>query len=111
MLTDPDDAVSGILSFLGVELRPDILARAISAARFDRMRDKERDSGIPGHDYDRTDTQSMRMRSGKAGTFGQWLEDDQANLIVERCRRDLSAEAKALIAITHPDFQSFREGR
>ena len=111
MLTDPDDAVTGILSFLGVELRPDILARAISAARFDRMREKERDGGIPGHDYDRTDTQSMRMRSGKAGTFGQWLEDDQANLIVERCRRDLSAEAKALIAITHPDFQSFRESR
>ncbi|NIJ15904.1 sulfotransferase domain-containing protein [Sphingobium vermicomposti] len=111
MLANPEQVVTGILTFLGEEPRPDILARAVTAAQFDRMRDKERDSGIPGHDYDRTDSQSMRMRSGKAGTFGQWLREDQANLIVERCRRELSPEARALIAITHPDFQSFREGR
>lgn len=100
MLAEPMVTVAGLLSFLGVEPQPDIAARAVAAARFDRMRDKERDGGIPGHDYDRNDDQSMRMRSGKAGGFGEWLSPGQADLVLERCRADLSPRALALLAAT-----------
>jgi hypothetical protein len=97
MLADPVPTVAAILAFLGVEPQPDILARAVAAARFDRMRDKERNGGIPGHDYDRNDDQSLRMRNGKAGSFGQWLSSDQADLVLRRCREALSPRAQALI--------------
>lgn len=110
MLADPRQAVMQILAFLHMEPQEAVLDRAIAAAQFDRMRDKERDGGIPGHDYDRNDAQSMRMRSGKAGTFGQWLDDRQASLIVDRCSRELSPAAKTLVAVTHADFRSFHQG-
>lgn len=104
MLAEPMPAVAGILAFLGVEPQPEMLARAVAAAQFDRMRDKERDGGIPGHDYDRSDDQSLRMRSGKAGAFGEWLRPDQADLVLERCRSDLSPRALALLAATGVDL-------
>ncbi|MFB9058766.1 MULTISPECIES: sulfotransferase domain-containing protein [Sphingobium] len=104
MLAEPMPAVAGILAFLGVEPQPEMLARAVAAAQFDRMRDKERDGGIPGHDYDRNDDQSLRMRSGKAGAFGEWLRPDQADLVLERCRSDLSPRALALLAATGVDL-------
>lgn len=104
MLAEPTVAVAGILSFLGMEPQPDLVARAVAAARFDRMRDKERDGGIPGHDYDRNDDQSLRMRSGKAGSFGEWLSPDQANLVLARCRSDLSPRALELLAATGVDL-------
>ena len=104
MLAEPMSTVAGILAFLGVQPQPDMLARAVAAAQFDRMRDKERDGGIPGHDYDRSDDQSLRMRSGKAGAFGEWLSPDQADLVLERCRADLSPRALALLAATGVDL-------
>jgi len=104
LLAEPLAAVAGILAFLGVEPEGDILARAVAAAQFDRMRDKERDGGIPGHDYDRNDDQSLRMRSGKAGAFGEWLSPDQVDLVLERCRSDLSLRALALLAATGVDL-------
>ncbi|KKW93673.1 sulfotransferase domain-containing protein [Sphingobium chungbukense] len=104
MLAEPVPTVTAILSFLGVEPKGDLVARAVAAAQFDRMRDKERDGGIPGHDYDRNDDQSLRMRSGKAGTFGQWLSADQADLVLERCRAELSPRALDLLAATGVDL-------
>ncbi|WP_150291993.1 sulfotransferase domain-containing protein [Sphingobium estronivorans] len=104
MLAQPAPTVAGILSFLGVEPEGDLVARAVAAAQFDRMRDKERDGGIPGHDYDRNDDQSLRMRSGKAGTFGELLNADQADLVLERCRAELSPRALRLLAATGVDL-------
>jgi alcohol sulfotransferase len=100
MLAEPVAAVTSVLRFLGVEVQPDILHRAIASAQFDRMRDKERDSGIPGHEYDRNDDQSLRMRSGKAKAFGEWLDPAQAAEIIDRCRKDLNPRAKALLTAT-----------
>jgi alcohol sulfotransferase len=100
LLAEPTVTVAGILAFLGLEPQPDLLTRAVAAAQFDRMRDKERDGGIPGHDYDRNDDQSLRMRSGKAGGFDQWLSADQADLVLHRCRTELSPRALELLATT-----------
>ena len=104
MLAEPGITVAGILCFLGVQPQPDILVRAIAAAQFDRMQDKERDGGIPGHDYDRNDDQSMRMRSGKAGSFAEWLSAEQADMVLTRCRAELSPRALRLLAATGDDL-------
>lgn len=100
MLGDPAAAVTAVLNFLGSEVREDAMTRAIKAAQFDQMRAKERDQGIPGHDYDRSDTLSLRMRSGKSGGFGEWLSVGQSAWIVEQCRQRLSPAARALLAPT-----------
>jgi hypothetical protein len=104
MLAEPVAAVGGLLRFLGVEVSPQILVRAIAAAQFDRMQVEERGTGIPGHDYDRNDDQSLRMRSGKAKAFGQWLTPEQAEEVIDRLRAQLNPQAKALIAITGVDL-------
>ncbi|VVT22481.1 Sulfotransferase [Sphingomonas sp. EC-HK361] len=100
MLDGSEETVGAILRFVGVPVDGEALRRAIAAARFDRMRDKERDQGIPGHDYDRGDAQSMRMRSGKAGGFDELLTPEQSALILARCQRELSPRARALLAAT-----------
>lgn len=104
MLSEPATIVAAILDFLGAELREDAMQRAIEAAQFDRMRAKERDQGIPGHDYDRSDTLSLRMRSGKAGGFGEWLSAAEAAWIVAQCRKRLTPDARALLAATGLDL-------
>jgi len=108
MLAEPQAVVSAILVFLGVEIRQDILARAVAAAQFDQMRDLEREQGIPGHTYDRADTQSLRMRSGKSKAFADWLSAEQADAILDRCRDELTPHAQVLLAATGIDLASTR---
>lgn len=103
MLAESEFVVSAILSFLDVEIRHDILGRAIAAAQFDQMRDLEREQGIPGHAYDRADPQSLRMRSGKSKAFAEWLSDEQARGVLDRCRDELTPRAQALLTVTGID--------
>ncbi|WP_237219652.1 sulfotransferase domain-containing protein [Sphingomonas arenae] len=96
----PELEVERLLRFLGTAPDPEVVRRAIAASRFDRMRTLERVGGIPGHDYDRQDDASLRMRNGEARSFGKWLNADQAARVLERCRADLSSEAWALLGAT-----------
>lgn len=102
MLSAPETEIGKLLNFLGMKSEPVALGKAIAKASFDRMQAKEREQGIPGHDYDRTDDQSMRMRSGKAKAFSETLSPDQSRQVVERCRKGLTPLAQALLA--HADF-------
>jgi alcohol sulfotransferase len=104
MLGDPATTVAAVLDFLGAEIRDDAMYRAIEAAQFDRMRARERDQGIPGHDYDRSDTLSLRMRSGKAGGFAEWLDPGQSAWIIAQCRQRLTPDAHALLTATGFDL-------
>jgi len=104
MLREPATTVAAVLDFLGAEIRDDAMYRAIEAAQFDRMRARERDQGIPGHDYDRNDTLSLRMRSGKAGGFAEWLSPGQSAWILAQCRQGLTPDAQALLAATGLDL-------
>jgi hypothetical protein len=100
MLHEPASTVTSVLGFLRADIREDAMQRAIEAAQFDRMRAKERDRGIPGHDYDRTDTLSLRMRSGKAGGFAEWLSAAQSGRVLSQCRQRLTPDARALLGGT-----------
>lgn len=106
LLREPENAVGTILSFLNIKQHGGLLRDAIAAAQFDRMRDKERDQGIPGHDYDRGDVLSRRMRNGKAGSHTEWLTPGQSALILGRCQRELTPRAQALLASTEIDQTS-----
>src|SRR3546814_9554025 len=49
--------------------------------------------GIPGHEYDRSDVLSLRMRSGKAGSFPELLGQQEAEWVIARCNEGLSTTA------------------
>ncbi|MBK5265394.1 MAG: sulfotransferase domain-containing protein [Alphaproteobacteria bacterium] len=89
-------AVTELLMFLNIEVRPDALDKAIEAARFDQMQAMEQKEGIPGHAYDRSDIQSLRMRSGKIGQYAEYLSPEEAALIIRRCQRALVPAAREL---------------
>lgn len=97
MLRDTEAVVVDLLRFLDIPVHPQALERAIAAARFDRMQQQEKVQGIPGHDYDRVDNQSLRMRSGKAGGFSECLSEEEAELVIARCRRGLTDEARNML--------------
>ncbi|WP_244481999.1 sulfotransferase domain-containing protein [Rhizobium sp. Root1204] len=102
----PLKEIEGILNFLGCEVKPAVLKAAIDAGQFEKMQEMEVAEGIPAHEYDRTDLQSMRMRKGLVGGFNDYLSDDEIARIEEYCHRDLTPDAKKLLAATSADFNT-----
>ena len=100
MSDDPARAIRGILVFLGVPCDEAALTAAVEASRFDAMRQTEQQSGIPGHNYDRADSESLRMRKGKAGGFRDYLDPADIALIEDWCQSDLSSAARDLVRRT-----------
>jgi hypothetical protein len=89
-----------VLSFLGCEIKLPELTRAVEAARFSKMQEQERSIGLPAHDYDRNDVESLRMRRGQVGGFADYLDVEQIAMIEEACSRELTPAAKKLLAST-----------
>ena len=56
--------------------------------------------GIPAHEYDRTDSESLRMRRGQVGGFADYLNAEQIALIEQTCSRELTPAAKKLLVST-----------
>jgi alcohol sulfotransferase len=98
--TDPIAAATKVLGFLQVPVDKGLLERAVAASSFEAMREAELTSGIPGHDYDLADNDSLRVRRGKVGGFHDTLSEDDIAYIEGRCRDALSPEAKRLLAGT-----------
>lgn len=94
---DPQGQTERVLGFLGLKADPQALAQAVEAARFQKMQELERATGLPGHDYDRSDGESLRMRRGKVGGFADYLSPDQIRLVEAACDRQLTPGAKALL--------------
>ena len=95
---DPIGSTMAALAFLGCDADPTAAERAIDASRFEAMRADEQRSGIPGHDYDRNDEQSLRMRRGRVGGFADHLQPRQIAYIEDTCARLLRPAARALLA-------------
>ena len=92
--------VAAVLAFLGRRLDPIALVNAVDAASFAKMQDQEKEEGLPGHHYDRSDMESLRMRKGKAGGFRDYLDEAQVAQIEAFCIRNLTPAGKALISRT-----------
>jgi alcohol sulfotransferase len=91
---------ANVLSFLGCEIKYGDLERAVEAGRFSAMKDQELSIGLPAHEYDRSDVESLRMRRGQVGGFTDYLDARQVRAIEATCSSDLSAAAKQLLAGT-----------
>lgn len=94
---DPQGETAKVLAFLKVETNPQLLADAVEAAKFQNMQELEQAKGLPGHDYDRNESESLRMRRGKVGGFADYLTDEQIALVEATCDRELTPEAKAIL--------------
>lgn len=97
---DTVGASARIIEFLGYIPAEEALRMAVAAAGFEAMRELELQSGLPAHDYDRADTESLRMRRGKVGGFENYLSDAQIERIQMSCEKALVPSAKRLMART-----------
>lgn len=97
MSADQARVIRAILSFLDLPCDSEAVDHAVAESRFDTMRRSERQSGIPGHSYDRSDGESLRMRRGKTGGFRDYLDDDDIAWIEARCAQGLNANARELL--------------
>lgn len=89
-----------VLEFLGKIPERTAVDEAVAASRFEAMREREIQGGIPAHDYDRNDPESLRMRRGKVGGFDDYLSETQVARITRICDEKLTPAAKALVART-----------
>ena len=94
----PEVETARVLRFLGQEPDADCVRRAVAAANIEAMRALEVESGIPGHDYDRTDPEALRMRRGAAGGYRDYLSKDTLDWIDETCRQRLDTATLRLLA-------------
>lgn len=94
LTADAAAEVTRMLEFIGFIPDPALLAAAIEAADFDRMREMEINDGIPGHSYDRSDAEALRARKGKVGGYADYLSVDEADRVMELCRAAFSPETK-----------------
>ncbi|MDK1493758.1 sulfotransferase domain-containing protein [Sinorhizobium sp. 7-81] len=97
---DTERQVEAALEFLGCPIDRKALRAAVEAGRFEAMQARERAEGIPAHDYDRNDVESLRMRRGKAGGFRDYLDDAQVAEIERLCAADLTTAARRLVSRT-----------
>ncbi|WP_428630650.1 sulfotransferase domain-containing protein [Sphingopyxis sp.] len=97
MSSSTDAVVRRILNFAGVPIDETALGEAIEKARFSKMQKTEKETGIPGHNYDRGDGDSLRVRKGKVGGYADTLSDSDAFRVLEICRNSMIPEAKLLL--------------
>ncbi|MDW9474455.1 sulfotransferase domain-containing protein [Sinorhizobium meliloti] len=97
---DTDGRTEAVLEFLRCPVDRTALRAAVEAGRFEAMQDRERVEGIPAHDYDRNDVESLRMRRGKAGGFRDYLDEAQVAEVERLCAADLTVAAKRLVGHT-----------
>lgn len=97
---DPQAEAGRAIDFLGLAIQPRLLAEAVQAASFGNMQKLELAKGLPGHDYDRNDRESLRMRRGTVGGFADYLSPAQVALIDRACARDLTPAARTIMRET-----------
>lgn len=97
---DPFADTAAALRFLGCEVDEPALRKAVSLSSFDSMKAKEKQEGLPSHEYDRSDNEALRMRRGKAGGFRDYLTPDQIAAIEKRLGAALLPAARALVERT-----------
>jgi len=101
MSEDTGTAVRDVLSFLGIATDEPMLREAIEKARFDRMQKKERETGLPGHRYDRQDIDASRVRRGKVAGYTDYLSPAEDERIRQIFSDRLSDEARASYRATN----------
>lgn len=97
---DTHGVVRNILNFLGIAVDEQVLDDAVRKAQFDKMRKKEQQTGIPGHEYNREDADASRVRRGKVAGYTDYLGPAEDARVQELFAAHLKPEAKALYSPT-----------
>lgn len=97
LTVDPNAALTSVVNFIGCPVSPEAATNAVAQSSFKSMRESEVSVGIPGHDYDRTDEKSLRMRRGKVGGFHDYLTKEHISYIDHAVSKRLSTDAKKLL--------------
>ena len=95
---EPLVALRAILEFLQLPIEETALERARAHASFDAMQSEERERGIGGQHYDRSDPEALRVRKGRIGGYKEYLAEDEVGRISAECRRHLTPGALDLFA-------------
>ncbi len=99
MRQDPAAALQKTNELLDIGLSSQSISHAVEAGHIDRMRKIEVRDGIPGHDYDRSDPDALRVRRGVAGGFVDHIsESDQA--YIGSALTELNPRASGIVAMT-----------
>jgi hypothetical protein len=95
---DTEQELRSTLAFLDCPIDQDALKAAVHAGSFASMQELELTEGIPGHEYDRSDSESLRMRRGQAGGYRDYLDENMIEIVENICALELSPTAKNLFA-------------
>jgi Sulfotransferase domain len=95
---EPVSATSRVVEFLGWPLQAPAVASAVARSTFERMRDLEQATRIPGHSYDVRDADSLRMRQGKVGGHSGVLSGEDVLAAREMLRSGLTPTGKSLLS-------------
>lgn len=95
---DTEQELRSTLAFLDCPIDARGLKAAVSAGSFASMQELELSEGIPGHEYDRSDNESLRMRRGRAGGYRDYLDDETIAIVEKACALHLTSAAKELFA-------------
>jgi len=91
-------AVSRVLSFLGLTTDEKLLRDAIERSSFTKMQEIELKKGIAGHEYDRGDPNSRRMREGMVGGYHKHLDASDQEYIRRECNATATPETGRLMS-------------
>ncbi len=103
---DPEGMTAAVLRFLKCPVDAQAVHRAVEASRFEAMREIEKSDGIPGHEYDLSDDESLRMRRGVAGGFADYLSSSEVAWVEKACAEGLTPAARSLVAMSNIDLRA-----
>ena len=95
--SDPQTTVSSAIEFLNLEPSTPLITQAIAAAEIGKMRSMEVEAGLPGHRYDRSDPDALRVRRGLVGGYGDYLSVRTCLWIHEEWSKAITPEARDLL--------------
>jgi hypothetical protein len=89
LLADTESEVEKMLIFLDEPVNFKALQYAVENSSFEKLKALELAQGIPGHDYDRSDADALRIRKGQSDSFREELTIDQQKFIEDSCKSQL----------------------
>nr|WP_165803452.1 sulfotransferase domain-containing protein [Mycobacteroides abscessus] len=98
MYTDTVDQLTAIVQHMAIAVSPELIRRAVHASEFSTMQAIELRYGIRGIQYDRTNRNARRVRSGTIGSHHRHLDSFAAARIASAAERILSHESKVVLA-------------
>lgn len=90
LLLQTEAEVEKMLNFLDEPVHTHALRYAVENSSFEKLKALELAQGIPGHEYDRSDSDALRIRKGQSDSFRQELTIEQQKFIEDSCKSQLN---------------------